>query len=211
VSVRILGTLRSEQELTSRAPAPPVSHRVDEILRAACRVVVAEGAHALRIGNVAREAGVSRPLVHYYFATRRDLLRATFAFAEDRRVEGLETELAELPTGAAKAGHVLRRTVEPGLEEIPVLWNEVWSSLGEDDELRPLLQERYREWADRIVRLLDEGRADGSVPAHVDPEASGLRLAAVADGLDSMLYLRLVDRPTARGLLASCLERELVA
>jgi AcrR family transcriptional regulator len=197
--------------LTSRASAPATSHRVDEILRAACRVVVAQGAHALRIGTVAREAGVSRPLVHYYFATRQELLRATFAFAEDRRVEALEAELAELDTGARKAARALARTVESGLEEIPVLWNEVWSSLGEDDELRPLLQERYRDWADRIVRLLAEGRADGSVPAHVDPDASGLRLAAVADGLDSMLYLGLVDREAAQALLASCLERELAA
>ena len=211
MSVRILGTHRSEQELTSEATAPPVSNRVDEILRAACRVVVAEGAHALRIGNVAREAGVSRPLVHYYVATRQDLLRATFAFAEDRRIEALEAELADLETGAARAAHVLARTVEPGLEEIPVLWNEVWSSLGEDAELRPLLQGRYRDWAARIVRLLEEGRADGSVPSQVDPETSGLRLAAVADGLDSMLYLGLVDSAAAQALLASCLERELAA
>lgn len=209
MSVRILGTWRHEQALTSRAPAPPSSHRVDEILRAACRIVVAEGAHALRIGNVARAAGVSRPLVHYYFATRQELLRATFAFAEDRRVEALEAELAELDTGAAKAAHALERTLEPGLEEIPVLWNEVWSSLAEDDELRPLLQERYRDWAERIVRLLDEGRRDGSVPSHVDAPTSGLRLAAVADGLDSMLYLGLVERSTARALLASSLAREL--
>lgn len=172
-------------------------------------MVVAEGAHALRIGTVAREAGVSRPLVHYYFATRQELLRATFAFAEDRRVEALEAELAELGTGFAKTARALERTLEPGLEEIPVLWNEVWSSLAEDDELRPLLQERYRDWAERIVRLLDEGRRDGSVPPHIDVSESGLRLAAVADGLDSMLYLGLVDRPRARALLASCLEREL--
>jgi AcrR family transcriptional regulator len=209
VSVRILATRPNEQALTSRASAPPSSHRIDEILRAACRIVVTEGAHALRIGNVAREAGVSRPLVHYYFATRQELLRATFAFAEDRRVQALEAELAELDTGAAKAAHALERTLEPGLEEIPVLWNEVWSSLAEDDALRPLLQERYRDWAERIVRLLEEGRRDGTVPPHVDVRTAGLRLAAVADGLDSMLYLGLVERPVAQALLASCLEREL--
>lgn len=198
-----------EQELMHDPAAATHSARVDEILLAACRVVVAEGAHALRIGNVAREAGVSRPLVHYYFATRRDLLQATFAFAEGRRVEALEAELAELETGAERAAHALRRTIEPGLPEIPALWNEVWSSLGEDDELRPVLQRRYRDWAERIVRLLDDGRADGSVPAATDPETSGLRLAAVADGLDSMLYLGLVDRTAAHALLESCLEREL--
>ena len=100
-------------------------------------------------------------------------------------------------------------TAMPELEETPALWNEVWSSLRYDAELRPLVQERYRAWADRIVRLLDEGREDGSVPSGVDPAGAGWRLAAAADGLDSILYLGLLDRDGARDLLASCIRREL--
>lgn len=183
--------------------------RVDEILRAACRVVVTAGAGDLRIGTVAREAGVSRTLVHYYFTTRDELLQAAFAYAENSRVESLEAELEGIETGAGRAERALLRTIEPELEETTALWNEVWSSLRSDAELRPVVQERYRAWAERIVRLLDEGRADGSVPAGIDPVAAGWRLAAAADGLDSILYLGLLDPRRARDLLASCLEREL--
>jgi AcrR family transcriptional regulator len=205
LSVRILPMSGTEQ-----APASPAATaRVDEILRAACRVVVAGGASDLRIGSVAQEAGVSRTLVHYYFTTRQELLRATFAYAEDLRVAALETELAGIETGAARAERALVRTIEPELEETPALWNEVWSSLRYDTELRPLVQERYRAWGDRIVRLLDEGRGDGSVPSSVDPAGAGWRLAAAADGLDSILYLGLLDRDGARKLLDSCLRREL--
>jgi AcrR family transcriptional regulator len=195
-----------------QAPASPAATtRVDEILRAACRVVVAGGASDLRIGSVAQEAGVSRTLVHYYFTTRQELLRATFAYAEDLRVAALEVELATIETGAERAERALVRTIEPELEETPALWNEVWSSLRYDSELRPLVQERYRAWADRIVRLLDEGRRDGSVPAAVDPAGAGWRLAAAADGLDSIVYLGLLDREGACELLDSCLRRELAA
>lgn len=189
----------------------PTTDRVDAILRAACRVVVARGAHDLRIGTVAEEAGVSRTLVHYYFTTRQELLRAAFAYAEERRVNALEAELAGLSTGAARAERALLRTIEPADEETPALWNEVWSSLRDDAELRPLVQERYRGWAERIVRLLEEGRKDGSVSRAVVPAEGGWRLAATADGLDSILYLGLVDRARARQLLASCVERELSA
>jgi AcrR family transcriptional regulator len=205
VSVRILGMPGGEQAALS----PAASGRVDEILRAACRVVVTGGASDLRIGSVAEEAGVSRTLVHYYFTTRQELLRATFAYAEDLRVAALERELATLSTGAERAERALLRTIDPELEETPALWNEVWSSLRYDEELRPLVQERYRAWADRIVRLLDEGRDDGSVPREVDPAGAGWRLAAEADGLDSILYLGLLDREGARDLLASCVRREL--
>jgi AcrR family transcriptional regulator len=192
-------------------PSPAATARVDEILRAACRVVVAGGASDLRIGSVAQEAGVSRTLVHYYFTTRQELLRATFAYAEDLRIAALDVELASIETGADRAERALVRTIEPELEETPALWNEVWSSLRYDSELRPLVQERYRAWADRIVRLLDEGRRDGSVPASVDPAGAGWRLAAAADGLDSIVYLGLLDREGARELLGSCLRRELTA
>jgi AcrR family transcriptional regulator len=190
-------------------PSPSGTSRVDEILRAACRVVVTGGASDLRIGTVAREAGVSRTLVHYYFTTRQELLRAAIVYAEDRRVEALEAELSSIETGAERAERALLRTIEPELEETPALWNEVWSSLCYDAELRPLVQERYRAWAARIVRLLDEGREDGSVPRTVDPTGAGWRLAAAADGLDSIVYLGLLDRKGARELLASCIRREL--
>ena len=190
------------------AGSPAATARVDEILRAACRVVVAGGASDLRIGSVAQEAGVSRTLVHYYFTTRQELLRATFAYAEDLRVEALEEELAGIATGAERAECALMRTIDPALEANPALWNEVWSSLRYDDELRPLVQERYRAWAGRIVRLLEEGRRDGSVPASVDAEEAGWRLAAAADGVDSILYLGVLARDEARELLASCFTGE---
>ena len=190
------------------AGSPAAAARVDEILRAACRVVVAGGASDLRIGSVAQEAGVSRTLVHYYFTTRQELLRATFAYAEDLRVDALEEELAGIATGAERAECALMRTIDPALEANPALWNEVWSSLRYDDELRPLVQDRYRAWAGRIVRLLEEGRRDGSVPASVDAEEAGWRLAAAADGIDSILYLGVLARDEARDLLASCFTRE---
>ena len=51
----------------------------------------------------------------------------------------------------------------------------------------------------------------GSVPITVDAQEAGWRLAAVADGLESILYLGLLDASAARALLASCVERELAA
>ena len=208
LSVRISRVQGVEQ---GRAAETAVGGRVEDILRAACRVVVRDGASDLRIGTVAREAGVSRTLVHYYVTTRQELLRAAFAYAEDERARALETELAGLPTGAARAERALLRTIEPELEETPALWNEVWSSLLHDAELRPLVQERYRAWTGRIVTLLEDGKADGSVPQAVDAREAGWRLAATADGLDSIQDLGLLDRAAAAELLASAVRRELAA
>jgi hypothetical protein len=58
------------------------------------------------------------------------------------------------------------------------------------------------------VRLVERAKREAGL-ADVDARAAAWRLAAVVDGLDSMLYLGLVDGPRARRLLRQSLEKEL--
>ena len=192
-------------------PAPAVAERVEDILQAACRVVLREGAHGLRMATVAKEAAVSKALVHYYFATRQELLRAAFAYSGAQWDEAVAADLDRAPSGAKRVERFLLASVDPAAPfgEHRALWNEVWSSLRVDAELRPIVHDAYQEWVGELVRLIDAARKDGSAPGTVDPRASGWRLAAVVDGLDSMLYLGLVDRGRARRMIRQSLEREL--
>lgn len=185
--------------------------RVADILQAACRVVVRDGAHGLRMAGVAGEAGVSKALLHYYFSTRQELLRAAFAFSSELWDDAIKVQLARAPNGAKRVELYLLASVDSSqpYDEHRALWNEVWSSLRVDSDLRPLVRDAYRDWMTRLVSLLEEGRRDGSVPREVSARAAGRRLAAQADGLDSMLYLDLVDRRKVRQLLRESLEREL--
>jgi AcrR family transcriptional regulator len=194
------------------APALVPADRVADILQATCRVVVREGAHGLRMASVAREAGVSKALLHYYFTTRQELLGAAFAYSSERWDEAVAGQLARATTGAERVERYLLASVDPSgpFGDHRALWNEVWSSLRIDEDLRPAVERTYRAWLERLAELIDEGREDGSVPQSVDARAAGWRLAAVADGLDSMLYLGLVDRRHARLLVGQSLERELV-
>jgi AcrR family transcriptional regulator len=185
--------------------------RVADILDAACRVVVRDGAHAMRMAEVAREAGVSKALLHYYFSTRLELLRAAFAYSSDLWDAGIRGRLDRAPNGAAKVELYLLASMDSSepFNEQRALWNEVWSSLRVDSELRPLVRDAYRAWEAKLVSLIEQGRGDGSVPQEVVARAAGRRLAAVADGLESMLYLGLTDRRKARLLLRESLEQEL--
>lgn len=189
----------------------PTSEREHAILRAACRVVVREGAHGLRMATVASEAGVSKALVHYYFSTRQELLRKAFAYADASLNDSVEADLVLLATGRERVERMLLAGLEAGTpsEDQRSLWNEVWSGLRYDDELRPLVADRYRTWVDRLLALVEEGRADGSIGAQVEAVGAATRLGAVADGLDSMLYLGLVDHERALALGHEAVEREL--
>ena len=117
--------------------------RVGDILRATCRVVVRDGAHGLRMANVASEAGVSKALLHYYFATRQELLRAAFAYSGERWEEAVAEQLASAKTGAERIERYLLASVDSSVPfgEHRALWNEVWSSLRIDVELRPTVEQ----------------------------------------------------------------------
>jgi len=189
----------------------PPSERVVAILEAACRVIVREGAHGLRMAAVAAEAGVSKALVHYYFATRRDLLRGAFSWSEERWRAALADRLAAVETGAERVEQALLMSVDPAepFAGHRALWNEVWSSLRFDDELRPLVESSYRTWLERLAELVREGRADGSIDGRVDPVETAWRLAALGDGIDSVLYLELLARKQAQALLRDGIRLEL--
>ena len=208
-SVRISSGPTVGQDAPVISPAA-TSERVASILAAACRVVVREGAHGLRMASVANEAGVSKALVHYYFSTRQELMRNAFAWSEARWQAALDKEVAALHTGADRLERVLLTSIETAepFSNPRALWNEVWSSLRYDDELRPLLDSSYRGWLDRIVALVEEGRRDGSIPVAVVATEAAWRLAAVGDGLDSMLYLGLLGRGEARELMLGSIKRE---
>ena len=90
-----------------------------------------------------------------------------------------------------------------------VFWNEVWSSVGFDEELRPLMRDWYEHWLARLVTLVEEGRADGSIPGEIDAKAVAWRLGAAADGVDSLLYLGIVSHDGAAAMIRAALEREL--
>jgi AcrR family transcriptional regulator len=179
------------------------NERVASILEAACRVVVREGAHRLRVASVAAEAGVSKALVHYYFTTRRELMRSAFAWSDEQWQAALDAEGGGPATARERLERVLLASIEADrpFSDQRALWNEVWSSLRFDHDLRPLVDASYRAWLERLAALVENGHADGSIPAEVDAQDTAWRLAAVADGLDSMLYIGLLERERAVELL----------
>ena len=139
------------------SPAPAVAERVADILQAACRVVLRDGAHGLRMASVAREAAVSKALVHYYFPTRQELLRAAFAYSSERWDDAVAGDLGRATTGAKRVERFLLASVDPAAPygEHRALWNEVWSSLRVDalKDATMWMNARREMWEGRMDRL----------------------------------------------------------
>lgn len=58
--------------------------RMEEILKAALKVYVDKGYAAAEIGDVAKEAGLARGLVYYYYKDKQTLFRELFQFMFER-------------------------------------------------------------------------------------------------------------------------------
>ena len=181
---------------------------MSEILEAACRVIARGGTHGLRMSAVAREAGVSNALLHYYFATREELLARAFAYAEARAHARAQAELALCTTGAERLERFLLLYLdeEPAFHESWVLWNELWTSALFDEKVRPQVSEAYRRWLAWVEELVGEGHADGSIRAGASPGDAALLMTAAVDGLGSLLLLGLTTREQARDLVRRSLE-----
>src|SRR5437588_3150379 len=66
----------------------------DKIVEAMRSSVAARGIAGSTFDHVAREAGVSRGLLHYYFGTKERLLLEVVRRESDARIESLEQALA---------------------------------------------------------------------------------------------------------------------
>jgi AcrR family transcriptional regulator len=149
--------------------------------------------------------------VHYYFETRADLLAKAFAYTDDRAGERALAGLRALPTGAQRVERLLRVYLddEKVFRANWVLWMETWRAAVFEPELREPVVESNRLWIRQIAEQVEQGQADGSVPAHVDPNAAAHRLVAQLDGLGQQVLIGGVERRRAVELLQGAIALEL--
>ena len=111
---------------------------------------------AVSLADVAREAGVTRGLLHHYFGTKRDLYVAV--------VRSMVTPpadlLADLPEGERDV--VLHHAVDLYLDAVRAN-RETWlatvgaQGFGRDSEVEAVLEEAREATADRLIELVRPG------------------------------------------------------
>lgn len=142
--------------------------------------------------------------------TRDGLLRAAFAHSEDKANARVEAEIALAPSAAARLERflVLDFEDEAVFSENRALWSEVWAGMRVDEQLRPEVEERYRAWLERLVELVEEAAEEQSL-ARSSHEDAACRLAALVDGVDSLLLVGLLTPEKARRLIRESIASEL--
>jgi AcrR family transcriptional regulator len=161
------------------------SDKASLIVEAMRASVAARGISGSTFDHVAREAGVSRGLLHYYFGTKERLLVEVVRRECDVSLDRLERALAS----AASADDVLAALVQSFEEFIgegpsgPVTFFEILTLAQRNEEIAAELTELGRQIRLHVARLLRAKDEAGVLSLKADPEATAGLLLALADGL----------------------------
>ena len=183
--------------------------RRTEILDAALRVVVRDGLDGIRSLAVAKEAGVSVALPHYYYPTLEDLIRAVW----ERFDEAEEAREATCFAGDGAPIDRLRAFTSSAFEGSPDAVRERWMTRTEfqrravfDEGLGRAVRAAELRRLAAIEAAVVAAQAVGDVPSAADPGLIAARIAGAMDGFGVMLLVDLVSPAAASAGLERLLD-----
>jgi AcrR family transcriptional regulator len=169
---------------SATAPKRLDGEKAQRIIEAMRTSVGTRGAAGSTFDHVAREAGVSRGLLHYYFGSKEKLLVEVVRHDCETRIEAMDERISR----AASVDDIIAALVL-GLEEFiegepssPAVIYELLSASRHSDEIRSELAELYRRWRADLADALRTKERDGVVRLEADPEAVASMLFALGDG-----------------------------
>jgi AcrR family transcriptional regulator len=142
------------------------------------------GAAGSTFDHVARDAGVSRGLLHYYFGSKERLLVEVVRHDGGVRIRHMDERLATAQT----VDEVVAALVT-GLEEFlgddpagQAVIYEMLSASRHSVEIRQELAELYRQWRETLAGWLQTKQREGVVQLEAEPEAVASILFSLGDG-----------------------------
>lgn len=187
------------------------SQRTAEILAAACKVIARAGAGRLSLDEVAREAGVSKALVLYYFRSRKRLLARAYLFADARGLSRVREQVESLPTAAQRLAAILRLYFEPDpeIDEEWILWSELTAGAVFEPELRDAAQQAFAAFSTWLAGIIEEAIVEGSADPDTDSHLAALELMGLIDGLGGLVHCGLASHEQAQAIVSRALQRQL--
>jgi AcrR family transcriptional regulator len=164
--------------------------RIVDAMRAS---VARRGVAASTFDHVAREARVSRGLLHYYFGTKERLLAEVVRRDCELRMRLIDEQLA----GAASADDVLDGLVK-SLKEMVVddpafitLVFELFTLSRRNEDIAAEYAGLMRRTREQVAAMLAAAQREGILHLHAEPEAIAEILFSLGDGL----ALRMLAEP----------------
>jgi AcrR family transcriptional regulator len=173
--------------------SPLSGEKAQRIVDAMRGSIALRGVAGSTFDHVARDAGVSRGLLHYYFGSKERLLAEVVKRDTELRMEALDAQLAAASSAQDFIG-MLRDTLEAMLRddtEFLTLSFEVFTLSRRNPDIAAEFAELIRRTRERVAAVLRAKQADGVLDLRAEPEA----IAEILFGLGDGLALRILGEP----------------
>ncbi len=173
----------------------PAAERRQALVEAGMRVFSTGSYSGATTADLAREAGVSEPILYRHFASKRELYFACLdeAWLRLRRFFEEKLALQEQDGSMPEPGEMARRLQQTARVLPPNLWIQALTEAGEDPEIAQYLRQHMRDVHDFMADGIRRAQAAGAIAADRDPDAeawiflAGILLLSVGDRLGGLL------------------------
>jgi AcrR family transcriptional regulator len=168
--------------VSATRPRLAAAERRRAILDTACRAFSEGSYRGTTTAEIAREAGVTEPILYRHFASKRELYLAVLesAWAEIRAGwERIVTDTDPADGWISKMAKVAL-SAPGGRAVLADLWIQSLSEAYDDAEIRRYLRRQMREVHDYVAAVIRRAQDAGTVQADRDPEAEAWTFLSVS-------------------------------
>ena len=157
-----------------RRPRLAAEERRALLLDTACQVFSRGSYRGVTTAEIAREAGITEPVLYRHFASKRDLY---FACIDEAWRQVRSVWDCALEEGASSSGDwigTIQRAMHDAKEQrilLASLWVQALAEANEDPEIRRFLRRHLREVHDSLVTGIRQAQDAGLIHADRDPVA----------------------------------------
>ena len=155
----------------TRLPGP---ERRQAVVETACRVFAKGSYRGSTTAQIARETGVTEPVLYRHFASKRELYLACLdaVWEEVRELWEQALEREEDPANWLKAiGKAYLEARAAARIVLVDLWIQALTEAADDPEIRRALRRQVREVHDFVVDVIRRAQEEGGIVAERDPDA----------------------------------------
>jgi AcrR family transcriptional regulator len=189
---------RASKGSASSVPATPGSRslsgeKAQRIVEAMRSSVARRGTAGSTFDHVAREAGVSRGLLHYYFGTKEQLLVEAVRRDCELRMELLEGQLSTAQSAddfIDLMAQNLQETVRDDPDFVTLVF-ELFTLSRRNADIAAEYAELMRRTREQVADMLAAAQREGILRLHAEPEAVAEILFSLGDGF----ALRMLAEP----------------
>ena len=170
--------------MNERSKSDIINLRRNQLTRAAYKVVGQKGYYDFTIRDIAREAGLSTGLVHYYFKNKEDLLLNLLKEINKNMLVILNRSISTAEDPRDKLSIFMKQAFDLVENEKDYFYIVIdfWTQVNKNDRMKRANIKLFKSYRDEVSKILKEG-VDRGVFVKMDVEFTSAVIISIIQGL----------------------------